>query len=132
MTTPAQPRHARAEIRSFAKELRAGGWTYERNDSKGHTLWSHPKASGLFKLAETPSRFRVQLARRDVLALLGEKPAGKRRPKPRPKPTARPAPVAAAKPAPARRVTRRLPWEDQPDDYDRGLARLMSTPPGGR
>lgn len=151
MTTPAQPRHARAEIRAFAKELRADGWAYERNDAKGHTLWSHPKASGLYKLAETPSHFSVQRARRDVMRLLGQKPAGKRKgktsgPTPRrdfaleqaqrgarsrPTPAvASPAPAPTA--APARRVARRLPWEDQPDGYDRGLARLMSTPPGGR
>ncbi|MCF6376933.1 hypothetical protein L2K70_04895 [Nocardioides KLBMP 9356] len=77
-TDPTRPRHARAEIRAFAKELRKGGWVCEGTDSSGHTIWSHSKASGTYKLPETPTRFSVRLARRDVLALLGEKPQGKR------------------------------------------------------
>ncbi len=165
MTSPAQPRHARAEIRAFAKELRAGGWTYERNDSSGHTLWSHPKASGLYKLAETPSHFSVQGARRDLMRLLGQKPTGRRKGKS----STASAPrrdfaleqlrreaderarveqrakveserraesqrqAVAAQPTPPRpRVTRRLPWEGQPDNYDLGLDRLMREVPGGR
>lgn len=44
-------------------------------------------------------------------------------------PAPRPTEVAAP---PVRRVTRRLPWEDQPDNYDRGLDRLMREVPGGR
>lgn len=51
--------------------------------------------------------------------------------RPHPEPPA-PRPTAAATAPPVRRVTRRLPWEDQPDNYDRGLDRLMRTPPGGR
>jgi hypothetical protein len=138
MTTPAQPRHARAEIRAFAKWLRDQGWTYQYTDSLGHTIWAHPKASGMYKLPETPAHFGVQRARRDVMRLMGQKPAGKRKGKssaaaPRRdfaleqaqrEAKARPAPrVAAAAPPPPRRVSRRLPWEGQPDGYDRGLAR---------
>jgi hypothetical protein len=205
MTTPAQPRHARAEIRAFAKWLRDRGWTYQRTDNLGHTIWAHPKASGHYKLPETPSHFSVKRARGDVERLLGIKHQGKRRGKskasaprrdfvleqaqrearersaqPRPAPATMTYPMRcvpcghvhdAAKvtvvqrytdcsvwrcprcgsliddrprgwggsaervnpaPPPARRVSRRLPWEDQPDDYDRGLARLMREIPGGR
>ncbi len=88
MSSPAQPRHARAEIRAFAKWLRSEGWVYESQDSSGHTLWSHPKAHGQFKLPETPSHFSVRRARREALALLGQRQEGKRNGKPRPPSTA--------------------------------------------
>lgn len=163
MTTPAQPRHARAEIRAFAKWLKDQGWTYERTDSIGHTIWSHPKASGTYKLPETPARFNVRRARGEVQRLMGIAHQGKHRGKPtvsaprrdfaleqrqrearertqteqrekadaeRRAETQRQS--AALRATPLRRVTRRLPWEDQPDNYDRNLARLMSEVPGGR
>ena len=162
MTTPAQPRHARAEIRAFAKWMKDQGWVYQRTDSIGHTIWAHPKASGHYKLPETPSHFNVKRARGDVERLLGIKHQGKHRGKPKVSAPRRDFALeqlrreaderaraeqrakaeaerraesqrqaVAARPAPpSPRVTRRLPWEDQPDNYDRGLARLMSTPPG--
>lgn len=77
----AGPRHSRKEIRDFAAWLRKQGWVYESTDAKGHTLWSHPRSPKLYKLAETPRHFNVQLSRRDVLRLMGEKVEGKRRPK---------------------------------------------------
>lgn len=84
MSGPAgQPRHARAEIRAFAKWLRDRGWIYETNDSSGHTIWSHPRATGRYKLPETPKSFNVRRARRDVARLLGEQVAGKRSGKPK-------------------------------------------------
>lgn len=87
--TGSRPRHSRKEIRAFADWLAKEGWTYTSTDSKGHTIWTHPKASGPYKLPETPKRFSVQGARRDVFRLLGRKVEGKRRPKaehaPRPK-----------------------------------------------
>lgn len=45
-----------------------------------------------------------------------------------------PVPVARAVSALAavRRTPKRLPWEDQPDDYDRGIDRLMREKPGRR
>lgn len=151
MSTPAQPRHARAEIRNFAKWMKDQGWVYQRTDNLGHTIWAHPKATGHYKLPETPSHFSVKRARGDVERLLGIKHQGKRRGKSKPsaprrdfaleqaqraakdRPTpSRALPVAAAPAPPARRVTRRLPWEDQPDGYDRGLDRLMREVPGGR
>jgi hypothetical protein len=197
VSTPARPRHARKEIRNFADELDRGGWIFETVDSSGHTIWSHPRATGRYKLPETPRHFDVQRARRDVARLLGQKVAGKRNGKGKPKrerqefvltqakktaPNRAPAmryPVRCrhcshvhdaakvtvvqryadcsvwrcpgcgvliddrphawggserVKPpaAPARRVMRRLPWEDQPDNYDRGLDRLMREVPGGR
>jgi hypothetical protein len=86
----AGPRHSRKEIRDFAAWLRKQGWTYESTDAKGHTLWSHPKYPKLYKLAETPKHFNVQLSRRDVLRMMGEKVEGKRRPKSSPsRPAAR-------------------------------------------
>lgn len=131
----AGPRHSRKEIRDFAAWLRKQGWTYESTDSKGHTLWSHPKATATYKLSETPRVFNVQRARREVLRLTGQKVEGKRRPKPS-APASPPAPArprAAAVPAPVRRsAARRLPWEgaDQADGYDYGLARMMREIPG--
>ena len=82
MTSPAQPRHARAEIRAFAKWMKDQGWTYERTDSLGHTIWSHPKATDTYKLPETPSHFNVKRARGDVQRLMGIKHQGKHRGKP--------------------------------------------------
>jgi hypothetical protein len=138
----AGPRHSRKEIRDFAAWMRKQGWTYESTDAKGHTLWSHPKSPSLYKLAETPKHFNVQLSRRDVLRLMGEKVEGKRRPK-QPGRGVTPQRVIfdeaqrfagrSARPAPVKRKTaRRLPWEgaDQPDGYDYGLARLMREIPG--
>lgn len=164
MTTPAQPRHARAEIRAFAKWMKDSGWVYQRTDSIGHTIWAHPKATAHYKLPETPSHFNVKRARGDAERLLGIKHQGKHRGKPKvsaprrdfaleqqqreAQARARDAErakadaerradeqrqVAALRPTPpVRRTPRRMPWEDQPDDYDRGLARLMSEIPGGR
>lgn len=83
MSTAGRPRHARAEIRAFADELDRGGWTYERDDSSGHSIWSHPAATGRYKLPETPRHFSVQRARRDVARLLGERVLGKRNGKPK-------------------------------------------------
>lgn len=144
------PRFSRAEIRSFANELDRGGWTYEGIDTNGHTIWRHPAAAVQYKLPSTPSHFSVQGARRDVAKLLGQKPAGKRNGKPKAKPVRRDfateqalrqakARPAAAKPTPpaapvpaapvARPTPKRLPWEDQPDNYDRGLARMMREVP---
>lgn len=157
MSTPARPRHARKEIRAFADELDKGGWAYEGVDSSGHTLWSHPKAATRYKLPETPRYFDVQRGRRDVARLIGQKPAtGKRSGKPKrdrerqdfalgqaqrdatrrrqttpPQQTItkqRPVPTGPA----VRVPRRRLPWEDQPDDYDRGIDQLMRQAPGGR
>ena len=91
------PRFARAEIRSFAAELDRGGWIYDGVDTKGHTIWSHPQASGPYKLPSTPSHFSVRRARRDVLRLLGRKPEGKRKGGPRKSPTAPDAQVEAAR-----------------------------------
>lgn len=183
MSTPAQPRHSRAEIRDFARWLRREGWTYESVDGNGHTIWSHPKSPTTYSLPETPRHFNIQRARRDVMRMVGQEPTGKRKPKSRAVPAAaprRPAPVAMTyamrclhcghvhdaanvtvvqrytdcsvwrcpgcdvliddrprgwggsaerfKPPvePTRRRTpRRLPWEDQPDNYDYGLDRLM-------
>lgn len=152
-----RPRHARKEIRAFADELDRGGWAFETVDSSGHTIWWHPRATGRYKLPETPRHFDVQRARREVARLLGGKVVGKRNGKPkRPagpardfaleqaqaraarerqrerdaQPTAtRPVPLEPAVAVP-RRTPKRLPWEDQPDSYDRGIARLMSEPPG--
>lgn len=198
MTSPARPRHSRKEIRDFADWLDKGGWLFESVDNDGHTIWSHPRATGHYKLPETPRHFDVQRARQDVARLLGEKIRGKRHKNGKPKrqrqdftlgqakkaaPTRAPAMaypircrhcahvhdaakvavvqryadcsvwrcpgcnvliddrphawggserVAPTKPAPVRRTSKRLPWEDQPDDYDRGLDRLMRTAPGGR
>jgi hypothetical protein len=112
--------------------MRREGWTYEGMDASAHTIWSHPKASGTYLLPETPRRFDVQRSRREVQKLMGEQPAGKRRPKEMravAAPAPRPAVVTRSAP-PQRRKPARLPWEGQPDNYDRGLARLMSTPPG--
>ncbi|AIY15808.1 hypothetical protein GUY44_07640 [Pimelobacter simplex] len=95
----AGPRHSRKEIRVFAAWLRKQGWTYESTDAKGHTLWSHPRAAGLYKLAETPKHFNVQLARRDVLRMVGGKIEGKRRPKPSPSAVPRPSAPRAPRPA---------------------------------
>lgn len=81
----ARPRHSRKEIRDFADELDRGGWAFESVDADGHTIWSHPKASGQFKLPETPRHFNVQRARQDVARLLGQKPHGKRHKKAKPK-----------------------------------------------
>ena len=157
VVTGARPRHSRKEIRAFADELDRGGWVYETVDSSGHTVWSHPRATGRYKLPETPRHFDVQRARRDVARLLGIKVPGKRNGKPkRPggpgrdfaleqaqrdarhrqrdrdtHPTAtRPVPQGPAVAVP--RVVHRLPWEDQPDNYDRGIDRLMREAPGSR
>lgn len=155
MTTPAQPRHARAEIRAFAKWMKDQGWVYQRTDSLGHTIWAHPKATGHYKLPETPSHFNVKRARGDVERLLGIKHQGKHRGKPKvsaprrdfaleqqmrqsrerattPQPTRNTDDDAAPTPFNPPRVTSRLPWEGQPDGYDRGLERLMRQVPGGR
>lgn len=133
----AGPRHSRKEIRDFAAWLRKQGWIYESTDSKGHTLWSHPSCSTPYKLAETPKHFNVQLSRRDVLRLMGQKVEGKRRPKPAPAapaPSARtPRPQETRPVAPPKRKTSRyLPWEgaDQDDYYDHGIDRMMREVPG--
>lgn len=149
-----RPRHSRKEIRSFADELDRGGWVFERVDSSGHTIWSHPKATGLYKLPETPRHWDTQRARRDVARLLGQRPStGKRSGKAKPArqrqdfvlAQARRSTSVADRPGPAlsgcepivhtpapRRVVRRLPWEDQPDNYNHDLDQLMREPPGGR
>ncbi|NYD39947.1 hypothetical protein [Nocardioides panaciterrulae] len=159
MSGAGQPRHARAEIRAFAKWLRTNGWVYESVDSSGHTIWSHPKASGQYKLPETPTHFSVQAARRDVARLLGQRVPGKRKGKGKPKPERRDfalqqaqrqaavrererasseesraseRPVPSGPAASVRRPARRLPWEDGDEDYDRGIERLMREIPGGR
>ncbi len=75
------PRHSRKEIRDFAAWLRKQGWVYESTDAKGHTIWSHPKSSTMYKLSETPRTFNVQRARHEVLRMMGQKIEGKRRPK---------------------------------------------------
>lgn len=157
--TGARPRHARKEIRAFADELDRGGWVFEGVDASGHTIWSHPRATGRYKLPETPRHFDVQRGRRDVARLLGERVAGKRNGKPK-----RPAgpgrdfaleqaqrlaasrererardeqadtrqrPVPTGPAVAVRRTPRRLPWEGQPDDYDRGIDRMMREAPGG-
>lgn len=159
MTTD-RPRHARKEIRNFADELRRGGWVFETVDSSGHTIWTHPRATSRYKLPETPRHFDVQRARRDVARLLGQKVPGKRNGKPKaPKSERRDFALQQAvkqgqerereradqqsrradeRPVPkgpavsVRRTQRRLPWEGQPDDYDRGIAQLMREVPGGR
>jgi hypothetical protein len=40
--------------------------------------------------------------------------------------------VKRAEPERTRQRPKRLPWEDQPDDYDLGIDRLMREAPGGR
>jgi hypothetical protein len=156
VSTPARPRHARKEIRAFADELDRGGWTFETVDASGHTIWSHPRANGRYKLPETPRHFDVQRARRDVARLIGQKVPGKRNGKPKPqkgerrdfaleravkegqerqrgraeqtrRADERPVPTGPA--VSVRRTPRRLPWEDQPYGYDRGIDRLMRETP---
>lgn len=83
MSTAGRPRHSRKEIRDFADELDRGGWIYETVDASGHTIWSHPNATGRYKLPETPRHFSVRRARYDVARLLGQSVPGKRNGKPR-------------------------------------------------
>jgi hypothetical protein len=85
VASPARPRHSRKEIRDFADWLDKGGWVFETVDNDGHTIWSHPRASGHYKLPETPHHFNVQRARQDVARLLGEKVRGKRHKNGKPK-----------------------------------------------
>lgn len=136
-----QPRHARAEIRSFAKELKDGGWVYESVDSSGHTIWSHAKASETYTLPSTPSHFDVQRARREVARLIGTTMPGKRKKTRKPKRqrqdfvlarAKQSAPAPALPPAPRR--PKLLPWEgSQADDrFNTALDRLMREVPGGR
>lgn len=143
MSTPARPRHSRKEIRNFADELDRGGWTFEDVDASGHTIWSHPRATARFKLPETPKHFDVQRARRDVARLIGEKVPGKRNGKSKPKrqrqdfvlgkvakkqsADTRPVPTGPA--ISIRRTPKRLPWENQPDNYDPAIDRLMREAP---
>lgn len=148
------PRFSRAEIRHFAEWLDSEGWTYEGVDANGHTIWSHPQAMARYKLSGTPRHFSVKLARADVYRLLGRKVDGKRKKKVKPKRqrqdfalqsvrrqtqarTAAPSKDGTPAPVPAillprQHVPKRLPWEDQPDDYDRGIAQMMRQVPGGR
>ncbi len=79
MTSAARPRHSRKEIRDFADWLVGEGWSFETTDASGHTIWSHPAATHTYKLPETPRRFDVQRARRDVYRLMGRRVEGKRR-----------------------------------------------------
>lgn len=145
MSGQERPRHSRAEIRAFADELDQGGWIYEGQDASGHTIWSHPRATGQFKLPETPRHFGVQRARRDVARLLGQRVPGKRNGKPKTsKPERRDFVLESASrqarqrvvstAPPTRTARRRLPWEgaDQPDHYDHGLDQMMREVPGSR
>ncbi len=81
MSTAQRPRHARKEIRDFADWLAEQGWVFETTDASGHTIWSHPATGARYKLPETPTHFNVRRARRDVLKLMGQRAAGKRRTK---------------------------------------------------
>ncbi len=96
----AGPRHSRKEIRDFAAWLRKQGWVYESTDSKGHTIWSHPRSATTYKLSETPRTFNVQSARREVQRMMGQKIEGKRRPKPSAPSPARPTPRRVSPPSP--------------------------------
>ena len=143
MSTPARPRHARKEIRNFADELDRAGWIFETIDASGHTIWSHPRATGRYKLPETPRHFDVQRARRDVARLLGQKVAGKRNGKAKPKrarqdfvltQARKTAPVASAKRSPTARGygVRRVAFDETATSSFRFFDQLMREVPGGR
>lgn len=76
---PERPRHARKEIRDFADWMESRGWRFESVDSSGHTIWSHPKVSGTYKLPETPHSFHVRRQRAQVLRAEGVKLTGRNR-----------------------------------------------------